>query len=113
VPIRLQILINVRLSCYAFSTLFYPSLTQRTKSKFVVVRPRSPAESPRPASSKNIMIKLGGGGDAAGQARRRGKADAAGGAERGAISEGVAKHAITEGTKALTTYIVTRLNVVR
>jgi hypothetical protein len=45
VQIRLQILINVRLSCFAFSTLFYPYLTQRTKSKFVVARPSKVTES--------------------------------------------------------------------
>jgi hypothetical protein len=42
---RLQILINVPFWYYAFSTLFYPFLTQRTKSKFVVARPSKVTET--------------------------------------------------------------------
>lgn len=41
----LQILINVPFSYYAFSTLFYPFLTQRTKSKFVIARPSKVTET--------------------------------------------------------------------
>ncbi|KAM0889983.1 hypothetical protein ACQ4PT_027376 [Festuca glaucescens] len=40
-----NILINVPFSYYAFSTLFYPFLTQRTKSKFVVARPSKVTET--------------------------------------------------------------------
>jgi hypothetical protein len=42
---HLQILINVPFWYYAFSTLFYPFLTQRTKSKFVVARPSKVTET--------------------------------------------------------------------
>lgn len=40
-----NILINVPFWYYAFSTLFYPFLTQRTKSKFVVARPSKVTET--------------------------------------------------------------------
>ncbi|XP_051198490.1 patellin-4 [Lolium perenne] len=40
-----NILINAPFSYYAFSTLFYPFLTQRTKSKFVVARPSKVTET--------------------------------------------------------------------
>ncbi|CAL5049248.1 unnamed protein product [Urochloa decumbens] len=40
-----NILINVPFWYYAFSTLFYPFLTQRTKSKFVIARPSKVAET--------------------------------------------------------------------
>nr|ACG34302.1 patellin-5 [Zea mays] len=40
-----NILVNVPFWYYAFSTLFYPFLTQRTKSKFVVARPSKVTET--------------------------------------------------------------------
>ncbi|XP_062229542.1 patellin-4-like [Phragmites australis] len=40
-----NILINVPFWYYAFSTLFYPFLTQRTKSKFVIARPSKVTET--------------------------------------------------------------------
>ncbi|XP_066376270.1 patellin-4 [Miscanthus floridulus] len=40
-----NILINVPFWYYAFSTLFYPFLTQRTKNKFVVARPSKVTET--------------------------------------------------------------------
>ena len=45
ISLHLQILINVPFWYYAFSTLFYPFLTQRTKSKFVVARPSKVTET--------------------------------------------------------------------
>uniref|UniRef100_A0A0E0LEK0 CRAL-TRIO domain-containing protein n=1 Tax=Oryza punctata TaxID=4537 RepID=A0A0E0LEK0_ORYPU len=40
-----NILINVPFWYYAFSTLFYPFMTQRTKSKFVIARPSKVTET--------------------------------------------------------------------
>jgi len=45
ISLHLQILINVPFWYYAFSALFYPFLTQRTKSKFVVARPSKVTET--------------------------------------------------------------------
>lgn len=41
----IQILINVPFWYYAFSALFYPFMTQRTKSKFVIARPSKVTET--------------------------------------------------------------------
>uniref|UniRef100_A0ACD5ZEU3 Uncharacterized protein n=1 Tax=Avena sativa TaxID=4498 RepID=A0ACD5ZEU3_AVESA len=56
-----NILINVPFSYYAFSTLFYPFLTQRTKSKFVVARPSKVTETLlKYIPIESIPVKYGG-----------------------------------------------------
>ena len=59
--IELQILINVPFSYYAFSTLFYPFMTQRTKSKFVIARPSKVTETLlKYIPIESIPVKYGG-----------------------------------------------------
>lgn len=56
-----NILINVPFSYYAFSTLFYPFLTQRTKSKFVIARPSKVTETLlKYIPIESIPVKYGG-----------------------------------------------------
>ncbi|KAG8074942.1 hypothetical protein GUJ93_ZPchr0006g45437 [Zizania palustris] len=56
-----NILINVPFWYYAFSTLFYPFLTERTKSKFVVARPSKVTDTLlKYIPIESIPVKYGG-----------------------------------------------------
>uniref|UniRef100_A0ACD6ACJ2 Uncharacterized protein n=1 Tax=Avena sativa TaxID=4498 RepID=A0ACD6ACJ2_AVESA len=83
-----NILINVPFSYYAFSTLFYPFLTQRTKSKFVVARPAKVTETLlKYIPIESIPVKYGG-------LKREGDTEFS--AEDAEISEVVVKASSTE-----------------
>uniref|UniRef100_A0ACD5UJ55 Uncharacterized protein n=1 Tax=Avena sativa TaxID=4498 RepID=A0ACD5UJ55_AVESA len=83
-----NILINVPFSYYAFSTLFYPFLTQRTKSKFVVARPAKVTETLlKYIPIESIPVKYGG-------LKREGDTEFS--AEEAEISEVVVKASSTE-----------------
>ena len=57
----LQILINVQFSYYAFSTILFPFMMQRTKSKLVVARPSKVTETLlKYIPIKAIPVKYGG-----------------------------------------------------